>query len=402
MPALACLRILVGDDLSPSRASALVELVDRVVNTFLQTRWAWPRRFGRLAPFTFMLTDPSIAEIDVAELQGLSRDLHVKLFGSEGHGKVALLAFEGERSEVLRFAQAAPRQLREVLAGAPSPRFVGKISVISPDGVEPLDHSGAPSVRPPPATESARDCGFSGLYFLPRQTFVGSVLTLRDGEGKPFIDIAEAEREFTDAALFDLDLRRLEAAPAALARLSGGALYVPFGFSSIMHRAARQACEPLIAKLPRDERPRLAASLRGVPRDPSLSALAQIRDVLSPAFGIIDLHVADPYFEVGRLANEAVSSVTLVLPTSESSSRLAAIRHFMASREDYRVRRIWPAVTDVRTRSELAECARLRAPLVSGPAICDLVADPIPPRPFAVRALPFGEQNHQEAFRQSA
>lgn len=394
MTAIACMRILVSEGLGPGRASALAELVDKVVNAFLQTRWAWPRQFSALAPFTFALTDPSRLEIEVGELQALSMDLHVKLFGSEGQGRVVLLAFEGERSEVLRFAEAAPDELRAVLAGAAPPKFRGKISLISPDGVEPLEHAEvAATLRTPsPDAGPTPEHRFSGVYFLSRQAFVGSALTTRGCDGRAFVDITQAERDFSKADALEFDLRCLRAAPAALARMAAGTLYVSLSFSSIMHRAARTSCESLIANLPRGDRARLAATLRGVPRDPSTFALAQIREILSPAFSIVDLHVTDPYFEVGRLASEAVSSVTLVLPNGEDHLRLAAARHFMKARDEYRAKRIWPAVTDVRTRGELAGCARLRVPFVSGKAVCGLMLAPVPPRPFPLDALPYREQ----------
>ena len=99
MSTVACLRISVGKDLSTADADALAGVVAKVTGAFLETTWLWPRRFGLVAPFAFVLADPRATRLDVRELQTLAANLQAKLFGTRGLGEVCLLTLEGERYE---------------------------------------------------------------------------------------------------------------------------------------------------------------------------------------------------------------------------------------------------------------------------------------------------------------
>ena len=87
MAALACLRIVVEAESSdPAVRDALLAMVTKVANAFLEARWRWPRRFGDIAPFAFLLADSRVTTLDVTELVALSQELQLKLFGTAGGG----------------------------------------------------------------------------------------------------------------------------------------------------------------------------------------------------------------------------------------------------------------------------------------------------------------------------
>ena len=66
----------------------------------------------------------------------------------------------------------------------------------------------------------------------------------------------------------------------------------------------------------------------------------------------------------------AVNSVTFRLPEGDARLRLAALRRFMEKRDHFKQRKIWPAITNVRTPAELADCIQHRIPFLSGQAVC--------------------------------
>ncbi|WP_332774035.1 hypothetical protein [Phenylobacterium sp.] len=391
MTAVACMRILVGAELQASGASTLAILVGRIADAFLDSRWSWPRRYGAVAPFAFVLADPRAREVDVHELKTLAEELQTKLFGAEGAGDIVLLAFEGEQADVMRFAAAETSELRQALTGSGSlAGFGGKISRITSHGVESVSTARSQSDAAVAIERSVEtpDCRFAGVYFLPRETFIGNGLTARRQLDGRFHNIADGSRQFSEQEATDFDLCCLEAAAHALARMSAGILFVPISFASVIHRSAREIYQPWLDRLPEDQRARLGVTVYDTPRDPSFSALAQAMAFLSPAFGVIDLHVNDPGFEFEKLVAGSVTSITLVLPDADEARRLAAASQFMRARDHYKSKRIWPAVTNVRTRRELDACAALRVPFLTGRAVCDLMRAPVAARSVALDTLP--------------
>ena len=75
MTALACLRIVIDPERVSAGGDALAHMVSRVVTAYLETRWLWPRRFGEIAPFAYLLADPKASQVDAQELVKLSEAL---------------------------------------------------------------------------------------------------------------------------------------------------------------------------------------------------------------------------------------------------------------------------------------------------------------------------------------
>src|SRR3954469_12460170 len=111
MTAIACLKVFVGDELRFADNDTMAGLVAKGAGAYLETTWLWPRRFGLVAPFSFVLADPRATRLDARELQVLARDLQHKLFGDKGEGEIALLMFEGDQADVMRFAGIAAHQV---------------------------------------------------------------------------------------------------------------------------------------------------------------------------------------------------------------------------------------------------------------------------------------------------
>ena len=95
----------------------MADLVAKVASSYLESRWLWPRRYGLVAPFAFVLADPRVTLLDPRELQALAAELHNKLFGQESDGDVTLLTLEGDQSEVMRFAGASRAEIGALLRG---------------------------------------------------------------------------------------------------------------------------------------------------------------------------------------------------------------------------------------------------------------------------------------------
>ncbi|WP_309607065.1 hypothetical protein [Phenylobacterium sp.] len=404
MSAVACLRILLDARPGTAEAWKLPGLITKVALAFFETRWAWPRRYGEVAPCAFVLADPRASEIDVHKLSMLADDLHTKLFGSNGTGEVVLMSFEGDETQAMRFAAAEESELRSVLSGASSETFGGRICRIKPHEVVVLSSepaAQAPAAPPADSTEPIRlnENRFSGVYFFPKQAFVGNSLTSRKPGAERFYSPTDAARFQSIDKAFEFDLCALEAAPSVLSQAMLGLLFLPFSFSTIVRPGMREAYQKFLDLLPRDRRSTLAAAVYSVPRDPSLAALAQVKRLLSPTFSNIGLHVNDAGFEIDKLGPEAVSSVTFVLPDGDERARLAGARRFMDQRAQFKAKRIWPAIADISTKREMDTCVELRVPFLTGRAVCEQLVHPMPPREMILGHLPItGSGKHASAF----
>ncbi|MBU4435007.1 MAG: hypothetical protein KKC14_11390 [Alphaproteobacteria bacterium] len=393
MTALACLKIFVGEELRFTDPDSLAALVAKVAGAYLETTWLWPRRHGLVAPFSFVLTDPRAVKLDPRELQALARDLQHKLFGDKGVGEIALLTFEGDQSEVMRFAGIPPAQLKALLNGEDDGTFEGRICRITPTGITSVAPAGGPVVGEPPmevlaATPSCpapARVGYRGVFHTQRQIFLGNVAVWRAAElrrdyglDEPALDVHE----------IDHDIPILEAARGEITRFGAGIMFLPINFSAAVKPGFRAELLPHLQALAGPLRGRLAAAVYDTPRAPSFSALSQLKSFLDPFFGRIDLRVADPAFQVDELPPNFASSVTLQLPAGSEAERLAAIARFMRDAAGYRRKRIWQGVTDVRTRRELNVGIEHAAPFLTGPAITELLEAPTDVVPCPVLHLP--------------
>lgn len=385
MTAIACLKIFVGEDLRFADSETMATLVAKVASAYLETEWVWPRRYGLVAPYSFVLADPRATRLDAHELQKLARDLHFKMFGEKGSGDVALLMFEGDQTDVMRFASTHGDVLKALLAGEDDGQFAGRVCKITPDSVTAIAPPGGPLEGAPPAEElaaiepeppvggidelldvSAPNTGWWGIYYLTKERFVGSGVDWR----KAWDDVGFGAIE--DADVTSRDQACLDAALEQLSQQRPGYIFLPFCFSSLIKPSVRESYRSHIEKFPRGLRPRMAASVYDVPREPSYGAIGQIRNFLNPYFSLIDLHVKDPGFRIESLPAGAVHSVTLVLEGTDERARLATITRFLKDPAMYRAKRVWQGVAMVNSLKELDLCRRLKAPFLSGPMIAPL------------------------------
>lgn len=399
MPASACLRIVL--DLSEeklARLDALGPLVARVTGAFLETRWSWPKHHATLNPFCFMLTDPRATELDVTHLRRLADELQIKLFGASEAGDVTLLLLDGNQADIALFVEldhaAIKAATREPLRPTPFGGRLLKISTAADAGSNlqwrALEHDSA--------TTASRFAGrhgrgeletsFRGVYFSPHQTFVGSGVSANPTSASHYSLVDGVERLPHDREEA-FDLACLQAARLYLQRQSfTGVMFVPVCFSSLMRRSARQLYDQEFRDLPADRRQQLAAVVYDAPRSPAFHVFGEIQNLLGPHFSIVDLQVADAGFDVDSVPPGGVNSVTFRLPSGDERSRLAAMRRFMDRRDAFKRRKIWPAITNVRTHVELEGCLGERVPFVSGLAVCGSVDGFVGGLPWDADQLP--------------
>jgi hypothetical protein len=155
MTAIACLKVFVGDELRFADNDTMAALVGKVAGAYLETTWLWPRRYGLVASFSFVLADPRATQLDARELQALARDLQFKLFGEKGEGDIALLMFEGDQTDVMRFAGIGGAQLKALLDGEDDGSLVGRVCRITPTEVTSVTPRGGQVCGTPTMEELA-------------------------------------------------------------------------------------------------------------------------------------------------------------------------------------------------------------------------------------------------------
>ncbi|MDP1874135.1 hypothetical protein [Phenylobacterium sp.] len=400
MSALACLRVMVRSDQSAHSEAALGLLVAKFTTAFLEVRWSWPRKFSAINPYAFLLNDPRASELDTAELGRLSAELHAHLFGDgEDEGSdVTVLLFEGPDAAMAAFADLSEAQLARAMVDPAAAPAGGRLSRITLDGRRlPLppsdDEDPAAANRPVPSASSAplrnpNVEAVQGVYYSARQIFVADVIASTPADARTHFSLVDGNDHLpADPSAFDADcviaaFRFLAESP------SDAPLYLPVSFSTVLRPSRRAAYAELLAILPASERRRLAAAVYDVPRAPSFQALKQLHDALDDRFSAIDLRTHDPGFEIEQLGSAAVTSVTLVLPQAEPEWRLIVLRRFISRMEAYKRRRIWPGVTNIRSRRELDVALEARVPFLTGPGICRRQGQPLGGRPWGLDQLP--------------
>lgn len=400
MTAVACLRVAVDAARAGLSEAALGPLVAKFCGTYLETRWLWPRHFEVITHYSFLLTDPRAEEMDVREVARLSDELQLRLFGVASDGEVALLMFEGPPEASREFAALSNADLVEALKNPDLLPTGGKLTRVVAPGAMDREPEVIREAPPKPQDIAAADNLFAekthrfpalegahGVYFAPRGLFVGDVVSSTPGDARTRFSLVEgAEHMPEDPAAFDADC-----VIAAMRFITEGVramLYLPICYSNIIKPSTRRDYERVLAILPESHRNQLAAAVYDVPRDPPFPALSQMKGLLSRYVANIDLRTHDPGFEIEKLPNQAVNSVTLSLPEAEPRVRLATIRRFSERLEFYRRRQIWPGMTNVRTRAELEACVQAKIPFITGPGVCRMLNQPIGGRMQAVTDLP--------------
>jgi hypothetical protein len=383
MTAIACLRIVVGESLQFTDADSMADLVSKIAAAYLETRWSWPRRYGLVAPFAFVLADPRATQLDPRELQILASELHQRLFGYESAGEVSLLTFEGDQREVMRFAGANDKELRAFLRGETDQFGGGRLCRITPDEVVSLHPAGGSVVGDPPYEAllgETFDAGlaFRGVYDSRKETFIGSVAVWQDA-GSPSDSAAD---------LLERDREVVRAAAGAAQDIEQMRLFIPISFSTLVKPSARKALAISFESLPAKIRRRMVAVVYETPRSPSFQALMQVRKFLEPHVGSLGLQVTDPDFQIDSLPSNLATSVTLSLQDSDEGVRLQAISRFLSQSEAYARKRVLQGVDNLRTRRELQACLKHGAPYLTGPAITATLDRPLEPTPYPVFNLP--------------
>jgi hypothetical protein len=381
MTALACLKVFVGEELRFGDPEAMAALVGKVAGAYLETTWLWPRRFGLVAPFSFVLADPRATQLDARELQALARDLQHKLFGDKGDGEISLLMFEGDQADVMRFAGIPASQIAALLAGEDDGSILGRVCKITPTEVTSVVPKGGPVAGEPtmeelaaqPAMPSPARTAYRGVFHTGKQIFLGNVAVWREEAAASSFGF---EPLVADGDRPEHDIPTLRGALNAVAKLDVGVMFFPLSFSTLVKPSARTELTPHLEALPRHRRGQLAAAVYDTPRAPSFSALSQLKRYIDPYFSRIDLRVTDPAFQIDDMPPGVAASVTLVLPSASEAVRIAAIGRFMREAPAYRRKSVLQGVGDVRTRRELNACIDHGAPFLTGSAITDLLETP--------------------------
>jgi len=389
MPAVACLRVLLDDNRTEVPAEALGPLVAKYSNVFLEVRWRFPREADQLSHYSYLLADPGADHLDTAELAHLSQELQERLFGVGTEEAVKLVLFEGDPDAIQAFAALSAEQVAAAMKDPSGLPGGGRLRRIAADG-------GLVDVPEPGSEDQSVDDerlgpsidGCQGIYFALRGAFVGDVVCSTPVRAPTYYSLVDGEdhrpedSEAFDAACVFTALQYLADFQVV------APLYLPVDFSSLVRPSQRADYLTLLGVLPKESRRQLAATIYDVPRALSFQALKTTRAALDPFVSNIDLRVSDPDFEIDRMAPESVGSVTLVLPDASQELRFAALRRFTSRMPDYRRRRIWPGVTNLRFRAERELAISLGVPFLTGPGICRIQSQPVGGRVWPADRLP--------------
>ena len=390
MTAVSCLRVMVDANRTDLPAETLGPLVAKYANIFLEVRWVRPRTADQLTHYCYLLSDPQTDQLDTVELAHLATELQERLFGTGVEDAVKLVLFEGEDEAIQAFTAATAEEV--VLAMEDPGRLPkgGRLRRIAPDGtlIDVPEDARAPKgpiddFNFGPSIDAAQ-----GIYFPRGRAFVGDVISCTPSRAETWYSAVDGEEHLpVDSESFDggcvmTALRFLLDFPGA------APLYLPVSFSTLVRPTQRANYVELLGILPPETRAQLAATVYDVPRAPSFQSIKVIHEALSGAFARLDLRTQDPDFEVRQLAEKTVTSVTLVLPHATQEVRMAALRRFASHAPEYRRRRIWAGLTNVRTRVERELAVSLDFPFLTGPGICRPLAEPIGARGWDIGELP--------------
>jgi hypothetical protein len=405
MTAIACLRILFTAEGDMRPGDMPKHKAQGVADAFLKAKWRKPRKCGAVAPLAFVLADRNATELDPNEVQGLAVELEKVLFPNRPIGQIALMTFEGDETAVLHFSALSQKELASLMAGKGYDGEPGRVHVVTADAVMPMPvtreeakvyaaekakateaEKPAVAASAPPAAARAQiqaagpaakvvtpqkpaDTGWWGVYDLSQGAFVGSTIALR-------ADLVAPPPE-DDAKLLKRDLVALTDVQAALKTAPFGDIQALFGFWNLITPASQESYKARLSRYPLDARPRLTASIYGAPREASIGMLQQMRALLSGAFAAMDLRITDPTFPVQGLPPELLESVTLVLSGETEHDRLKQILKFAERKSAYAAKAVMQCVANVSSTVELEACKAAGVVRVQGPAITDLMDNPV-------------------------
>ena len=390
MTAVSCLRVMVDGNRTDLPAESLGPLVAKYATIFLEVRWVRPRTADQLSHYCYLLSDPRSDELDTVELAHLATELQERLFGTGAEDAVKLVLFDGGPEAIRAFTAYSAE---EVLLAMEDPGRLpkgGRLRRIAADGslVDVPEDARAPTGPVDDFNFGPSIDGAQGIYFPKGRTFIGDVVSCTPSGAATYYSAVDGDEHLPhDSGSFDgscvmTALRFLVDFPVVTP------LYVPVSVSTLVRPTQRADYVELLGILPAETRPQLAATVYDVPRAPSFQSLKVIHETLRGHFASLDLRTQDPDFEIRQLVEKTVTSVTLVLPNASLEVRTAALRRFASHIPEYKRRRIWSGLTNVRYRAERELAIGLGFPFLTGPGICRLQSEPIGGRSCELGALP--------------
>lgn len=395
MSAVACLRVSIDGESTGLPPEILSRLVEKYTTIYLDARWVKPRTFQPLEAYAYLLTDPGVAGFDPEELRKLSVQLQAKLFGASDTGAVALLLFEGTEEAAREFAALNSLDLSRALqdpsllpiGGRPS-RIESTPNSSNGGAAEPISEGLIPAAAGRASVPLGALEAVQGLYFIPRELFIGDILSSTPAKSHWQYSILNGvDRMPSDALTFDTAC--VIAAVRYLVEGATATLFLPIAFSTLVRTSERETYRNLLSVLPLAHRKQLSAIVYDTPRDPTFTAVSQIRATLAGNFANIHLQTNDPGFEIEKLQEQAVACVTLALPQSNLRDRLTDLPRFAARAPLYRRKQIWCGVTDLRSGLEFEACVGAKIALVSGSAVSGPETSPVGGRSLPAHLLPY-------------
>ncbi|WP_425991634.1 hypothetical protein [Brevundimonas sp. TWP2-3-2] len=390
MTAVSCLRVMVDANRTDLPAETLGPLVAKYTAIFLEVRWVRPRTADQLTHYCYLLSDPQTDQLDTFELAHLATELQERLFGTGVEDAVKLVLFEGEPEAMRAFTAASAEEVALAMEDPGRLPKGGRLRRIAADGslIDVPEEVRAPKGPVDDTNFGPSIDGAQGIYFPKARAFVGDVISCTPSRAATYYSAVDGDEHLPDeSGSFDgscvmTALRFLVDFPVVTP------LYVPVSFSTLVRPTQRADYVELLGILPAETRSQLAATVYDVPRAPSFQSLKIIHEALRDHVSSIDLRTQDPDFEVRQLAEKTVTSVTLVLPNASQEVRTAALRRFASHAAEYRRRRIWPGLSNIRYRAERELAISLGFPFLTGPGICRLQSEPIGGRAWEAGALP--------------
>lgn len=392
MHELACIRIKVSDFDGARNSDHLRALVAKFTEYFLGQRWRLPRRHQLVAPGCFMLSDPRATHLDVNELNELAADLQYHLFGESASGSVQIFALWGEAAEVAEFSMLPEPLLERLPTRESGDNIAGRLVRIgarTPAEVavayrpirerQTATEDGAAPAAPAALRASASDApGFRGVYFSPKQAFFGSVLGVKAEIGGKRYDLMATARPPQEEDELEYDIITLRQAVSVMEQ--GGApgiLYVPISFRTAVTRMRLERIKPLLDRLSRFDKSRLACSLYSPPDALQLGTLAMAYETLRSAASVVGLEAVSPDYPCPAMVTGCVRSITLVVTAKSPARRLADIDAFLDRLDEFKAAKVWAAVGNLQTKDELDLALNRRAPFAWGAAVTGLLSRPV-------------------------
>ena len=395
MTAAACLQILIA----PERIAAYGDVraaVARVTNAFLEAQWSWPKRYVEMCPTAYMLTDPHSKRLDSEDVQRISTELQTRLFGQDENSDVEIALFEGSQADAMRFAALSADDVMRILDTESEETFGlrGRLIRVRSDGVEvvrDMQADGDLEIRSETAAphRPSRRIIFRGLYLTAKQQFVCSIASRWSAKDSSLQSILNGPAHYPhDQEAFDRETIEalVETYPHGVG--APGVIHLPLSYTNLTRRGSAARYAEHLALLQDWGRHLLVAEIYDVPRMPNHLALIEASKLIMQYCGAMDLMITDPETDLLGLRPGLLRSITLAPPNGEETLREAAIRRFLARKNDFREKKVWPVVGNVRTRREMQVCNSGGGLLMHGPGITAILEAPVAASAFSLGNLP--------------